>query len=321
MPNSIYKDLEGLSFEKVETYELKSRPSKVGISNFAAPIGNNASLEEFLDSMPAILAVNSIRELADRLGKAREDGKPIIWGFGGHVVKTGLAPIIIDLMDRGFVTALAVNGSVLVHDSEIAMVGFTSEDVDGSLGEGDFGAARETGELLNRGARLAAEDGIGLGEGVSRALIESGPSHTEASILCAAFNRRIPVTSHITIGADIGHFHPTADGGNLGAASHADFRLFSTLVGKMHGGGAYLNIGSAVTMPELFLKAITVNRNLGNPLREITTANFDFIQHYRPLTNVVRRPTANGAGKGFSLVGHHEIMIPLLASLLVTRGG
>ena len=314
---SIYDGLEPIDLTDISTYELASRPSKVTVDDFARVPLENDSLSDFLAKLPNILAVNSMRELAARVRRARELGKPVIWGIGGHVIKTGLAPILIDLMDRGFVTAVAGNGSVLVHDSEIARVGFTSEDVDATLGKGDFGAAKETGELLNSAAKDAHEQGIGLGEAISLALASLDPPHADKSILCAAAARKLPVTAHLTIGADIGHFHPGVDGEALGAASHTDFRLICSLVREMNGGGAYINYGSAVVMPEIFLKAVTVVRNLGHQLSDITTANFDFIQHYRPLTNVVRRPTADGAGKGFSITGHHELTLPLFAAHLI----
>jgi hypothetical protein len=316
---SIYEDLEPIDLSEISTYELASRPSKVTVDDFARPAAEDDALRGFLDKLPDILAVKSMRELASRVRRARDRGKPIIWGIGGHVIKTGLAPILIDLMDRGFVTALAGNGSVLVHDSEIARVGFTSEDVDATLGTGDFGAAKETGQLLNDAAKAAVERGIGLGEAMSVALSALGPPHADKSLLCQACARKLPLTAHLTIGADIGHFHPGADGAALGAASHTDFRLICSLVQKMSGGGVYINYGSAVVMPEIFLKAVTVVRNLGHDLNDITTANFDFIQHYRPLTNVVRRPTANGAGKGFSITGHHELTMPLFAAHLICQ--
>jgi hypothetical protein len=246
---------------------------------------------------------------------------PIIWGIGGHVIKTGLAPVIIDLMKRGFVTAIAANGSVLVHDAEIAMVGSTSENVDATLGEGAFGGADETGKLLNRAAQEGASDGIGLGEAMGRALLALNPQNRDYSLLCAAYNARIPFTAHVTIGGDIAHFHPDADGAALGATSYTDFRLLAELVRRMNGGGVYLNIGSAVVLPEVFLKCVTLVRNLGHDLIDITTANFDFIQSYRPLTNVVRRPTANGAGRGYSITGHHELTIPLFAAELICGSG
>ena len=316
---SIYKDLDPIDLSEITTYDLASRPSKVAVDDFAQAPAENDSLREFLAKLPNILAVESLRELSARVRRARDLRKPIIWGFGGHVVKTGLAPILIDLMDRGFVTALAGNGSVLVHDSEIARVGFTSEDVDATLGKGDFGAATETGELLNRAAKAAQEKGIGLGESMSIALAALDPPFADKSLLCASAKRKLPFNAHLTIGADIGHFHPGVDGAALGASSHTDFRLMCSLVGEMNGGGVYINYGSAVVMPEIFLKAVTVVRNLGHDLTDITTANFDFIQHYRPLANVVRRPTANGAGRGFSITGHHELTLPLFAAHLICQ--
>jgi hypothetical protein len=316
---SVYEHLQPIEFDEISTYELKSRPSKVTVADFARPFTPSDGLREFLDSLPNILAVQSLRSVAAAIRGAKERGKPVVWGIGGHVVKTGLAPLMIDLMDRGFVSAVASNGSVLVHDSEVAMVGFTSEDVDASLSSGDFGAARETGELLNAAAKCGLADEIGLGEAMGRELVSRNPQHADKSILCAAYERKIPFTAHLTIGADIGHFHASSDGAALGATSHRDFRLFCSLIGRLSGGGVYVNLGSAVTMPEIFLKAVTVVRNLGGTLTDFTTANFDFIQHYRPLTNVVRRPVANGAGRGYSLTGHHELMIPLLFALIIAE--
>lgn len=317
MPSIYDASLRPLELSNVKTYPLASRPSKVSLDDFASPVQAESSLKDFLRSLPNILAVQSLRELAARMRRARELQKPIIWGIGGHVIKTGLAPLIIDLMRRGLVTAIAANGSVLVHDAEIAIVGSTSEDVDATLGEGAFGGADETGKLLNHAAREGAEENIGLGEASGRALLQLNPRHADYSLLCAAYNARMPFTAHLTIGGDIGHFHPQADGAALGATTHTDFRLLSEIVRRMDGGGVYLNIGSAVTLPEVFLKAVTLVRNLGHPLSDITTANFDFIQSYRPLTNVVRRPTANGAGKGYSITGHHELTLPLLAAELI----
>lgn len=318
---SIYdQDLRPIALADVKTYPLASRPSRVSLDDFASPVQADASLKTFLASLPNILAVQSLRQIAARMRRASEIRKPIIWGLGGHVIKTGLAPLIIDLMRRGFVTAIAANGSVLVHDAEIAMVGSTSEDVDATLGEGAFGGAEETGKLLNRAAQDGAKDKIGLGEATGRALLALKPKHADYSLLCATYQARVPFTAHLTIGGDIGHFHPQADGAALGATTHTDFRLLAELVRQMDGGGVYLNVGSAVTLPEVFLKAITLVRNLGNQLQDITTANFDFIQTYRPLTNVVRRPTANGAGQGYSITGHHELTLPLLAAELICGG-
>jgi hypothetical protein len=317
---SIYdQSLRPLSLDGVSTYPLASRPSKVSLDDFAKPIEETASVQDFLASLPNILAVQNLREIADRIRNARDQGKPVIWGIGGHVIKTGLAPIIIDLMNRGLVTAIAGNGSVLVHDSEIAMVGSTSEDVDATLGEGVFGGADETGKLLNLAASDAARDGIGLGEATGRALLAQSPKNPGHSLLCASYQAKVPFTAHVTIGGDICHFHPDADGAAIGAATHTDFRLLAELVRRMTGGGVYLNIGSAVTLPEVFLKAVTLVRNLGHELTDITTANFDFIQSYRPLTNVVRRPTADGNGRGYSITGHHELTLPLLAAQLICK--
>ncbi len=316
---SIYENISPIDLAGVKTYELASRPSKVTVADFGVPIGEDDSVRDFLGKLPDVLAVRSLREVAAAIRRAKDRGKPVIWGIGGHVVKTGLAPIIIDLMRRGYVTAIAGNGSVLVHDTEIALVGFTSEDVDATLGRGDFGAARETGEILNRAAKRGYADGIGLGEAMGREVTSLSPTNAGKSLLCAAYEAKVPFTAHLTIGADIGHFHASCDGAALGATSHLDFKLFCSLVREMNGGGVYLNYGSAVTMPEIFLKAVTVVRNLGHELNDITTANFDFLQQYRPLTNVVRRPTANGAGRGYSITGHHELTLPLLAAQIICR--
>jgi hypothetical protein len=316
---SIYEDLDPIRLDEVGTYPLASRQSKVTVKDFAAPVSEDSSLRQYLASLPNILAVQSLRELAAQIRRARDLQKPIIWGIGGHVIKTGVGPIIIDLLRRGFVTAIAANGSVLVHDSEIALVGSTSEDVDATLGTGGFGGADETGRLLNDAARAGAAEKLGLGEAVGRALTKLEPKHRGMSLLCTAYQMRVPFTAHVTIGGDIAHFHPQADGPALGGTSHTDFRLLAELVRRMNGGGVYLNIGSAVTLPEVFLKCVTLIRNLGHSLEDITTANFDFLQSYRPLTNVVRRPTADGAGRGYAITGHHELTIPLLAAELICQ--
>lgn len=315
---SIY-DIAPIRLDRVSTYPLASRQSKVTIDDFAKSVNENSSLAEYLSSLPNILAVQNLRAVAASIRRARDLRKPIIWGVGGHVIKTGLAPILIDLMRRGFVTAIAANGSVLIHDLEIALVGSTSEDVDATLGEGQFGGAEETGKCLNDAARAGQQDSIGLGEALGRTVAKLKPAHAELSLLYAAYEKRLPFTAFLTIGGDIAHFHPSVDGAALGATSHTDFRLLAEIVRQMDGGGVYLNVGSAVTLPEVFLKCVTLVRNLGHELRDITTANFDFIQSYRPLTNVVRRPTADGAGRGYAITGHHELTIPLLAAELICR--
>lgn len=308
-----------LSF--ISTYPLASRPSKVTVRDFAKPLTDDEarSAAALLDSLPRILAADTLRSITAAVIEAKSKNRAIIWGIGGHVIKTGLAPILIDLMRRGFVTAIAMNGSGVIHDFEIAVAGWTSEDVDAALGSGAFGMAEETGRLINEAIRRGVAEDCGVGESVGRALVEMKPQYADYSILHAAYAAKIPVTVHVTIGTDIVHIHPHADGAAIGAATYRDFLLFTSLVKDLDGGGVYLNVGSAVTLPEVFLKAVTVVRNLGHSLQDFTTANLDFIQHYRPMTNVVRRPVANGAGRGYSVTGHHELMIPLLAASIVRQ--
>lgn len=313
-------DLSGL-----RTYPLASRPSKVHVREFARPHKRGARFSDFLDSLPHILAANDLRAVRDAILRARRGRRAILWGMGGHVVKVGLGPILIDLMRRGFVSGIAMNGAALVHDFEVGLVGGTSEEVEAVLGRGKFGMAEETGLYLNEAAVGAQRSGIGLGEAAGKLLISPRlrARHLDASVIASAYRARIPVTVHLAIGTDIPHMHRSVSGEALGAASHYDFRLFCALVKQMQPGGVYLNWGSAVLLPEIFLKAVTIARNLGTPLAPITTANFDFIQHYRPTQNVVKRPTAGGAtvagkkSKGFALTGHHEILLPLLAASLI----
>ncbi|MBI3406204.1 MAG: hypothetical protein HY046_12195 [Acidobacteria bacterium] len=311
--------LSPIALDEISTYPLASRKSKVTVREFAKPVPRGASVKKFLNSLPRILAGNDLRAVADAVVRAKRKKRAIIWGLGGHVIKCGLAPVLIDLLRRGYVSGIALNGAAMVHDFEIALAGNTSEDVDASLGRGKFGMAEETGLYLNEIAVGAARSKMGLGEAAGK-LLTSGrlrAKYLDCSLLAAAFQARIPVTVHLAIGTDIPHMHRSADGASLGAATHYDFRLLCALVKNMHGGGAYLNWGSAVMLPEVFLKAVSVVRNLGTPLRPITTANFDFLQHYRPTTNVVRRPTAGDkSSRGYSLTGHHEIMLPLLAAAI-----
>jgi len=310
----------------VHTYPLSSRKSKVNVHDFAKPAGRGSSLRKFLDSLPSILAAQDLRELSSSIQTARKRKRAILWGIGGHVIKVGLGPILIDLMRNGFVSAIAMNGAALIHDFEIAMAGATSEDVEAVLGEGRFGMAEETGFGINEIAKLAHRVRMGYGEAAGQYLTSGivEPGHPEMSVLVAAYQQKIPVTVHLAVGTDIPHMHPAVDGAALGAASHYDFRLFCALVQLMHDGGVYLNWGSAVILPEVFLKAVSVVRNLGVPLAPITTANFDFIQHYRPRQNVVSRPTSagkeakGGQSKGYAITGHHELLLPLLAAALLS---
>jgi hypothetical protein len=320
---SIYS-ISPIELGAVRTYPLSSRKSKVSVKDFARPAARNSSITKFLDSLPNFLAANDLRELLAALQIARRGSRTMLWGLGGHVIKVGLGPVLIDLMDRGFISGLAMNGAALIHDFEIAIAGNTSEDVDVALGAGEFGMARETGEQLNEIAKEAARSGVGYGEAAGKFLTSSAAKarYASSSVVAVAYQRKIPVTIHLAIGTDIPHMHPAADGAALGAASHQDFRLFCSLVKSMQPGGVYLNWGSAVLLPEIFLKAVSVARNLGSALRPITTANFDFIQHYRPMQNVVKRPTLRAGdhrvveSQGYALTGHHELMMPLLAAAL-----
>jgi hypothetical protein len=320
---SIYS-IHPITLGAVHTYPLASRKSKVSIRDFAKPPAANVSLTKFLDALPNVLAAEDLRQLLGAVHSARKQRKAILWGLGGHVIKVGLGPVLIDLMKRGFVSGIAMNGAALIHDFEIAFAGNTSEDVEAGIGEGQFGMAAETGQYINEFAKLAQRIRIGYGEAAGQ-FLTSGiieVRHEDSSVLVAAYKHRIPVTIHLAIGTDIPHMHPAANGAALGDATHHDFRLFCTLVQQMHPGGVYLNWGSAVLLPEVFLKAVSVVRNLGVPLRPITTANFDFIQHYRPLQNVVKRPTASAhsrsgpASRGYAITGHHELLLPLVAAAL-----
>jgi hypothetical protein len=320
---SIYST-QPLTFGAVHTYPLSSRKSKVSVRDFAKPPAANISIRKFLDSLPNILAAEDLRQLLTAIHRARKQRAAILWGIGGHVIKVGLGPVLIDLMKRGFISGIAMNGAALIHDFEIALVGNTSEDVEASLGAGQFGMASETGEYINEFSKLASRLHIGYGEAAGQFLTSGilNVKHASSSVLVAAYKRRIPVTIHLAIGTDIPHMHPAADGPCLGAATFLDFRLFCALVKQMHPGGIYLNWGSAVLLPEVFLKAVSVVRNLGVPLQPISTANFDFIQHYRPLQNVVKRPTVSESGgrkpesRGYAMTGHHELLMPLVAAAL-----
>lgn len=306
---------EPLDFTDLQTYSVHDRHSKVTVEDFAGSLRPGMTVSELIRSLPGQLAGRDFPALVQRIAKARRDGKPVILGMGAHVIKVGLNPVLIDLMRRGIITAIALNGAGIVHDAEIAMIGRTSEEVADVLGAGAFGAARETGEVLNGAICRGAQKNIGLGEAVGEVLLEQDFPYNEQSILAQARKLDIPVTVHVAVGTDIIHIHPGADGAAIGQTSHHDFRVFCSLVAELEG-GVYLNVGSAVLLPEVFLKALTVVRNLGHEVRNLTTANFDFIRHYRPFTNVVHRPTLEG-GRGFNFTGHHELMIPLLGAALL----
>jgi len=299
----------------VRTYPLNSRKSKANVSDFAKPHLPGAPITAFVDSLPSMLAGSDFKSVVHAIRTARQADAGVLWGIGAHVIKTGLAPILIDLMNRGFVSAIAMNGAGVIHDFELALSGATSEDVDEALGPGRFGMAEETGRLLNGVIRDGVRAGKGIGGAVSEYLHGANAPHVSVSILATAAHLRIPVTVHVAIGTDIIHMHPDADGAALGEGSLRDFKYFVSNVARLKG-GVYLNCGSAVVLPEVFLKAVALARNTGASLDGLTTVNLDFTRLYRPQTNVVTRPVA-GIGTGYSLVGHHEIMIPLLAAALI----
>jgi hypothetical protein len=300
----------------IRTYPLKSRKSKARAEQFARPYKPGTGMAGFLDSLPSLLAADEFRAIVAALVDARRTEGGIVWGLGAHVIKTGLSPLLIDLMERGFVSALATNGAGIIHDFEIALVGATSEDVEQALGVGQFGMADETGRLLNAAINEGVAEGLGIGQSVGRYLCDRHPQHERASLAAAAWRLGVPLTVHVALGTDIIHMHPDADGRALGEGSLRDFRYFASNVARLDH-GVYLNCGSAVILPEVFLKAVSLARNRGAGLEGLTTVTLDFARLYRPQTNVVSRPTAGTSGHGHYLVGHHEIMIPLLAAALV----
>jgi hypothetical protein len=299
----------------VKTYPLASRKSKASAPEFARAFTPGSGISGLIDSLPSILAGADFKTIVAALRAARHDGHGIIWGLGAHVLKTGLSPILIDLMERGFVSAIALNGAGVIHDFELALSGATSEDVDEALGPGRFGMAEETGRELNAAINAGVAKGLGLGQAVVASLHDRQPPCANVSLLAAAGRLEIPVTVHVAIGTDIIHMHKDASGAALGEGSLRDFRYFVSNVARLEN-GVYLNCGSAVVLPEVFLKAVALARNTGRSLQGLTTVSLDFVRHYRPQTNVVTRPVA-GIGRGFSLVGQHEILIPLLAAALV----
>lgn len=311
---------EEFDLSGVRTYPLKSRPSKARAEDFGRPVDAGASLAQFLDALPNVLAAADLKAVAHAIVAARSVGSGTVWGLGAHVIKTGLAPVLIDLMERGFVSAIATNGAAVIHDFEVALAGATSEDVDQALGSGSFGMADETGRLLNGAINDGVAKGLGIGQAVSRYLHERNPQYARSSILAAAGRLEIPVTVHVALGTDIIHMHPAANGAALGEGSLRDFRFLVANVARLER-GVFLNCGSAVVLPEVFLKALALARNQGIALDGLTTVNMDFIRAYRPQTNVVARPAAATGGRGYSLVGHHELMIPLLAAAIAHESG
>jgi len=307
--------MDPISLDDVKSYPLKGRTSKVKIDDFGKPWKSGGDMGQWFKCLPNILAGNDFRKVVNKIIGAFRSGNPVILAMGAHPIKVGLNPVILDLMDLGIISALATNGACIIHDTELAMVGHTSEDVAAQIGNGKFGMADETGRFLNEAIREGAGRGYGLGKAVGAMLIHEKFPYNHFSLLARAFELELPLTVHVAIGTDIIHFHPSVDGSSIGKTSHLDFRIFANLVSKLEG-GVFINLGSAVIMPEIFLKAISLVRNLGHDVRNFTTVNMDFVKHYRPMTNVVQRPTLQG-GEGYALIGHHEIMFPLLAAAVI----
>lgn len=299
-----------LNFPKAKTYPLKRRVSKVQQTHFGKPAVKGARLHSFLNGLPNILAAQNFKEVTRNIAKAHRRNKTVLLGMGAHSIKVGLSPLIIDFMRKGIINAVAMNGACIIHDFELALMGQTSEDVAVSLKDGSFGMAEETGAFLNEAITMGHERGDGIGAAVGKAIVQNKLPHQRLSILAAGTRLGVPITVHVGIGTDIIHMHPKVNGAALGAGSLEDFHTLTSVVATLKD-GVYVNLGSAVILPETFLKALNLARNLGHSVNNLTTVNLDFLAHYRPLTNVVSRPTL-GSGKGFHFSGHLEIMVPLL---------
>lgn len=308
---------EPFDLSGVQTYPLASRPSKVRAQDVARPYAPGVGLGGWLERLPRTLAAADFKAVVDAITTARARGAGVVWGIGAHVIKTGLSPILIDLMERGFVSALATNGAGVIHDFELALAGATSEDVEAALEPGQFGMAEETGQLLNEVINNGVAAGLGFGQTVGTWLVERHPPFGHLSLAATAARLRIPFTVHVALGTDVTHMHPAASGSAVGEGSLRDFRYFVSSVARLDQ-GVYLNCGSAVVLPEVFLKAVALARNRGVAFSGLTTVNLDFARLYRPHTNVVTRPVAT-SGKGYSIVGHHELLIPLLAAAVIER--
>lgn len=303
-----------IDLSRVRTYPLATRPSKVAAAAGGRPIGAGASVRDLVGALPDVLAARDFRTAAAEIAARAKRGRMVLLGMGAHPIKVGLSPLIVDQLERGVLGGLAMNGAGIVHDYEMAAAGATSEDVAAELDDGSFGMSEDTGRFLNEAARRGARDGLGLGEAVGRAILEAGLPHAPLSILAAAARLGLPATVHVAIGTDIVHMHPSADGAAIGATSLRDFRILASAVAGLEG-GAFVNLGSAVLLPEVFLKALNLARNVGHRVDDVFTLDMDFQRHYRPLTNVVDRPTRKG-GRGIHLTGHHEIMFPLLCAAI-----
>jgi deoxyhypusine synthase len=307
-----------LDLKNIKTYPIGRRKNKVGISDFARVCRKEDGFGQFLDSLPNILAAREFREIVDAVVHAHTMDRPVVMAMGGHVIKCGLSPVVIDLIEQGVITAVAMNGAGSIHDYEVALIGSSSEDVAEELGTGKFGMARETGAGIHSALARGGPHGWGYGESLGQYILTESCPHRDQSILAAAVRKRIPATVHVSIGADIIHMHPDMDAKVTGEATFHDFRTVCSVVADLGHGGVWMNVGSAVLMPEVFLKAVSVARNMGHDCFDFVTVNLDMLQHYRPRENVVKRPTQR-SGRGYSITGHHEIMIPLLARAILEK--
>lgn len=300
-----------LDFSEVRTHSIRERASKFDPSQMARVPDIHQPLENFFDCFPQVLKSRDLLEIAEHIVVAAANGRNVIFMMGAHLIKCGLSPLVIRLIEQRIIHCVAMNGAGSIHDFELACFGHTSEDVADGLKDGSFGMAKETGEWMNDLINDGVRRGFGIGYSLGRGILDRRARFGEYSILAAAVASRIPVTVHVAMGTDIIHQHPSADGAMLGKGSFKDFQLFAGQVPGLDSGGVVVNFGSAVLLPEVFLKALTIARNLGNPVRHFVAANFDMLQHYRPRVNVLERPTKEG-GKAYSITGHHEIMLPLL---------
>ena len=313
------KKYRPVALKKVKTYSIDKRKSKVSLSVLATPPSKKDMVKDFINKLPHVLAVNDFLATVKAIVRARHNRRPVILGMGAHPIKVGISPVIIDLMRKNIITAIATNGACIIHDFELSFAGHTSEDVGEELHKATFGMARETGKYLNRAITIGVKKGLGIGKSIGEMISNSAFRFKEKSIFASAYELDLPSTVHVAIGTDIIHMHPDADGASIGEGSLRDFRLLCSVVSDLEG-GVYINLGSAVIMPEVFLKALTVARNLGNKVEGFTTVNMDFIQHYRPRENVLNRPTIQ-KGSSYALTGHHEIMFPLLAAAIIEEMG
>lgn len=310
-------NLKHIDISKIKTISIKDRQSLVNIKDFAQSPAKSKNFNDFINSLPNIYATKSLRSLVDKIIQAKQNKKPVIFGMGSHVIKVGLSPVINELIKKDVITALAFNGSALVHDSEIALYGKTSEDVANELPGGTFGMARETADFVNRAVNEAALSDLTIGEMIGKKIIDSNAKYKNYSIFATAYQHKIPATVHIALGTDIIHMHPSADGAAIGKASLDDFKKLASIISYLGDGGVYVNFGSAVILPEVFMKALNLARNVRGKIDGFTTANFDFIQHYRVRENILSRPTLGDNSLSLAITGHHEIMIPLLAQAII----